>query len=208
MSVILAFLTALVLIAFGWKRAKRSPEARNQVLVKRFVHAGHGWIRETEDGYVLVGMDEFAQSIIGSVHDVRLPRLLRRVHQGELAWEVWHGGRSLPMVSPVSGWVVEKNEMVLQNPALINSAPYGDGWLFKVKPYNLGRQTSNLLTGKPVVQWVQGLQEQLTRVFSTTPALMMQDGGMLVDNLAERCSDEEWKAVVRDFFHTETATNS
>jgi len=33
---------------------------------------------------------------------------------------------------------------------------------------------------------------------------MMQDGGMLVDNLAERCSDEEWKAVVRDFFHTET----
>jgi glycine cleavage system H lipoate-binding protein len=207
MSAILAFLTALVLIAFGWKRANRGREVPTPVLVKRYVHPGHGWIRETEDGYVLVGMDDFAQSVIGSVHDVTLPGLLKRVRQGEPAWEVWHGGRLLPMVSPVSGWVVEKNEMVIQNPSLINSAPYGDGWLFKVKPYSLGRQTSNLLTGKPVVQWIQGIQEQLARVFSTTPAFTMQDGGVLVDNLAERCSDEEWQTVVREFFHTDTATN-
>jgi len=64
--------------------------------------AGHGWIRETEDGYVLVGMDDFAQSIIGSVHDVKLPRLLRRVHQGNS-----HGSLArraiLPMVSLSGG---------------------------------------------------------------------------------------------------------
>jgi len=82
-----------VLIAFGWKRGETKPEARNQVLVKRFVHAGHGWIRETEDGYVLVGMDDFASQLSGG-HDVKLPRLCRGYTRGTRMGSL-HGGRSL-----------------------------------------------------------------------------------------------------------------
>jgi len=74
------------------------------------------------------------------------------------------------MVSPVSGLGRGKRRNVLQNPALINSAPYGDGWLFKVKPVQLGRQTSNLLTGKPVVQWVQDSRSSLRASFRQPPS--------------------------------------
>ena len=183
MSIILAILFAAILILVGllWPRHARKPVT--QVLVRRYVHPGHGWLRMTEDGDVLVGMDDFAQSVIGSIDSITLPRLLKRVNQGGIAWEVSHGARSLKMVSPVSGRVIEKNEMVLNNPSLINNSPYGDGWLFKVHPTKLSPQLHNLLTGKTVAEWQETVRTHLTLFFSATPALMYQDGGELVEVL-------------------------
>ena len=203
MSIILAFVFALTVILVQVFRSKKPKDIGEPVLLKRFVHPGHGWLWETEDGHVMVGMDNFAQIVLGTVHDVKLPRLLQHVEQGEVAWEVWHANRRLRMVSPVSGWVVEKNEMVMQNPSLINSAPYGDGWLIKVRPYRLAHDLHNMLSGRAVQQWLDGLKDQLVRHFRTTPALLMQDGGVLVEHLSERCSDEEWRQIAREFFLTE-----
>jgi glycine cleavage system H protein len=203
MSTILAVLTAVVLIISGLLRPRHARKPAEQVLVPRYVHPGHGWLRMTEDGDVLVGMDDFAQSVIGSIDAVMLPRLLKRVDQGGVAWEVVHGNRKLKMVSPVSGHVIEKNEMVLTNPSLINTSPFGDGWLFRVRPSKLSPQLHNLLTGKTVHEWQESVKAHLGRFFSATPALMYQDGGVIVPNLSERCSDEEWKGVTKEFFLTE-----
>jgi glycine cleavage system H protein len=204
MSIILAILFAASLIAVGVLRPRTARKPAAQVLVRRYVHPGHGWIRMTEEGDVLVGMDDFAQSVVGSVETVTLPHLLRRVEQGGVAWEVVHGARTLKMVSPVSGRVVEKNEMVLNNPSLINTSPYGDGWLFKVHPTRLSPQLRNLLTGKTVAEWQDNVRARLSRFFSATPALMYQDGGVMVSNLSERCSDEEWDRLTKEFFQTES----
>lgn len=203
MSIILAIVFAAILITIAILRPRHARKPVTQVLVRRYVHPGHGWVRMTEDGDVLVGMDDFAQSVIGSVDSVVLPRLLKRVKQGGAAWEVVHGGRKLKIVSPVSGWVVEKNEMVLNNPSLINTSPYGDGWLFKVHPTKLSPQLHNLLTGRTVAEWQETVRAQLNRFFSATPALMYQDGGVMIPNLSERCSDQEWKSLSKDFFLTE-----
>ncbi len=203
MSAILAILTAAIMIAIGLLRPRRAQKPVTQVLVRRYVHPGHGWLRMTEDGDVLVGMDDFAQTVAGSIDTVTLPRLLRKVRPGEVAWEVTHSSKKLRMVSPVSGGVVEKNEMVLNNPSLINTSPYGDGWLFRVHPTKLSPQLHNLLTGKSVFEWQETVKVQLLRFFSGTPALMYQDGGVILTNLSERCSDEEWKGITREFFLTE-----
>jgi glycine cleavage system H protein len=203
MSTILALITAVIIILVGLLRPRHARKPAEQVIVPRYVHPGHGWLRMTEDGDVLVGMDDFAQSVIGSVDAVALPRLLKRVEQGGVAWEVVHGDRKLKMVSPVSGRVIEKNEMVLINPSLVNTSPYGDGWLFRVHPEKLSPQLHNLLTGKKVFEWQESVRAHLNRFFSVTPALMYQDGGVMVSNLSERCSDEEWKGVAKEFFLTE-----
>lgn len=203
MSIILAILFAATIILVGLLRPRRARKPATQVLVRRYVHPGHGWLRMTEDGDVLVGMDDFAQSVIGSIDMVTLPRLLRRVTQGGVAWEVTHGGRTLRMVSPVSGRVIEKNEMVLNNPTLVNNSPYGDGWLFKVRPRKLDSQLHNLFTGKTMTEWQETVRAHLTRFFTATPALMYQDGGVMVSNLSERCSDEEWEGLTKEFFLTE-----
>ena len=200
MSAILALVTALILIVAGILGRKSPKPAVKPVLVKRYVHPGHTWVRLTDDGHALIGMDDLAQSVIGTIDSVRLPRLLRRVEQGGVAWSVWHGDRMVPMVSPVTGRVIEKNEMVMNNPTLINTSPYNDGWLFKVRPSKMRPQLQNLFTGKAAHQWQDAARAQLSRLFTGTPALMYQDGGVLLSNLADRCSEEEWNEVAKQFF--------
>jgi glycine cleavage system H protein len=200
MSTVLALIATLILIAVRVIRKKKSRSAVKPVLVRRYVHPGHTWVRLTDDGYALVGMDDLAQSVIGTIDEVKLPRLLRRVEQGGVAWFVWHGLRIVPMVSPVTGRVVEKNEMVMNNPSLINASPYNDGWLFKVRPLKIRNQLQNLFTGRAAHQWQDAAKVQLGRLFSGTPALMYQDGGVLLNNLTDRCSDEEWNELARQFF--------
>ena len=206
MSAILSLLTAAALILFGLFRKRHPAEKTEAVIVRRYVHPGHGWLRMTEDGDVIVGMDDFAQSIAGSIDQVKLPRLLHRVEQGGIAWTLLHGQRCIPMVSPVSGRVIEKNEMVIHDPSLINRSPYGDGWLFKVRPRRISVQLHNLLSGRSAQQWQDAVRAQLSAFFSGTPALMYQDGGVMMSNLADRCSDDEWRRLLKQFLLIDEST--
>jgi glycine cleavage system H protein len=209
MSTLLALAAGIVLILVGLvRRSRERAHVESPVIVKRYIHPGHTWVRETEDGDVLVGIDDFAQSLIGTVDALSLPRLLRSVEQGKVAWTVRHGSREVPMVCPVSGRVVEKNEMVSSDPTLVNSSPYGDGWLIRVRPRRLPAQLNNLITGKSAQKWLDGARAELARFFSGTPALMYQDGGVMLTNIADRCSDEEWKRLVSEFFLVDENTKS
>lgn len=204
MSLILAVVVATIIVIIQMFRKKRPRAVAKPVLVKRYVHPGHAWMKLTQDGDVIIGIDDFGQSVIGSIDSVELPRLLRRIRQGEVGWKVRHAGRVVPMRSPVSGRVVEKNEMVLNNPSLINSSPYGDGWLFKVRPNKLSAQLSNLFSGHSATRWQDIQRSALAQFFSGTPALMFQEGGVLLHDLADKCSDAEWKEISRQFFLVET----
>jgi hypothetical protein len=70
----------------------------------------------------------------------------------------------------------------------------------RIKPRKLSSQLPNLLSGKAVQQWQEDARAQLSRFFSGTPALMYQDGGVMLKNLSDRCSDEEWEALKKEFF--------
>jgi glycine cleavage system H lipoate-binding protein len=203
MSLILALTVATIIILIRLMQKETRKEEPKPVLVKRYVHPGHTWMKLTQDGDVVVGIDEFGQSVIGVIEEVRLPGLLRRVRQGETAWTVKHGHRVVPMRSPVTGRVIEKNEMVLHKPSLVNTSPYGDGWLFKVRPRKVQSQLSNLFTGRAATQWQDIERAELARFFSGTPALMLQEGGVLLENLADRCSNEEWSSLAKRFFHVD-----
>jgi glycine cleavage system H protein len=205
---ILALATIIVLMVVGLiRRSRQRGAAPSPVIVKRYIHPGHTWVRETEDGNVLVGIDDFAQSLIGTIDGLELPRLLKSVEQGKVAWKVRHGSRAVPMVCPVSGRVIEKNEMVMARPTLVNTSPYGDGWLIRVRPRRLAAQLHNLITGRSAQQWLDSAWAQLARFFAGTPALMYQDGGVLLTDLADRCSDEEWGKLVSEFFLVDEDTN-
>jgi glycine cleavage system H protein len=204
MSLILALTVATIIILFRMMQREKPQESAKPVLVKRYVHPGHSWLKLTQDGDVIVGLDDFGQSVIGSIDEVKLPRLLRQVRQGEVGWTIRHGSRVVPMRCPVTGWVVEKNEMVLNNPSLINSSPYGDGWLFKVRASKINLQIHNLFTGRVASRWQDAERSELARCFSGTPALMYQEGGVLLQNLADKCSDEEWSTIAKQFFQVDS----
>ena len=109
MSLILALTVATIIILIRIMRQETPRENPKPVLVKRYVHPGHTWVKLTQEGDVVVGVDEFGQSVIGSIDEVKLPRILRRVRQGEVSWTVKHGNRLVPMRSPVTGRVDRKS---------------------------------------------------------------------------------------------------
>ena len=92
----------------------------------------HEWARR-DGGRVVVGITDFAQDQLGDVVFVGLPEVGQEVSAGEPCGEVESTKSVSDIYSPLSGKVVERNDELEQNPELINSEPYGKGWLFTVE---------------------------------------------------------------------------
>ena len=92
----------------------------------------HEWAR-TEEGRIVVGITDYAQDQLGDVVFVGLPDVGAEVSAGEPCGEVESTKSVSDIYSPVGGKVLERNEELEQNPELINSDPYGKGWLFAIE---------------------------------------------------------------------------
>ena len=97
----------------------------------------HEWARES-DGRIVVGITDFAQDQLGDVVFVGLPEPGSEVEAGQPLGEVESTKSVSDIYSPVSGRVLEKNSEVEQNPELVNSDPYGRGWLVVIDPTEPG----------------------------------------------------------------------
>jgi glycine cleavage system H protein len=93
--------------------------------------AEHEWVAIT-GSTALVGITDHAQSALGDVVYVSIPAPGSKVTAGEPCGEVESTKSVSDLYSPVDGEVTEVNPEVDENPGLINSDPYGTGWLFKV----------------------------------------------------------------------------
>lgn len=88
----------------------------------------HEWAR-SDDAKIIVGITDYAQDQLGDVVYVSLPEPGTEVTAGEPLGEVESTKSVSDIYSPVTGTVLEKNGAVEQSPELVNSDPYGDGWL-------------------------------------------------------------------------------
>ena len=95
--------------------------------------AEHEWVRRTEEGTVRVGITDFAQSALGDVVFVQLPEVGTAVAAGESFGEVESTKSVSDLYAPVSATVVAVNAELEGNPALVNSDPYGQGWLLELR---------------------------------------------------------------------------
>ncbi|MDI9579404.1 glycine cleavage system protein GcvH [Thermobispora bispora] len=94
----------------------------------------HEWVAEQEDGVtVTVGITAYATEQLGDVVYVQVPEVGSTVTAGDAVGEVESTKSVNDIFSPVTGEVVEINTAVLDDPSLLNSDPYGEGWLFKVR---------------------------------------------------------------------------
>jgi glycine cleavage system H protein len=92
----------------------------------------HEWVR-VSGGTATVGISDHAQAELTDVVFVELPEVGRKVKAGEACAVVESVKTASDIYSPVSGEIVELNQPVADNPALVNTGPYADGWLFKIK---------------------------------------------------------------------------
>jgi len=99
----------------------------------------HEWVRSPgeSDGAVRVGITDFAQDALGDIVYVSLPEVGDDVEKGATVGELESTKSVSDLYAPVSGSVVARNESLDATPELVNSDPYGDGWLFEVVPSDL-----------------------------------------------------------------------
>ena len=103
----------------------------------------HEWVRVSGE-MATIGISDHAQHELTDVVFVELPEVGRKVKAGESCAVVESVKTASDIYSPVSGEVVESNKAVVDNPALVNTEPYGKGWFFKVKLSNAGEVNSLL----------------------------------------------------------------
>lgn len=94
--------------------------------------SSHEWVR-LEDGIVTVGISDHAQEELTDVVFVELPAVGRQVDSGDPTAVVESVKAASDIYAPVSGEVVEVNPEVEADPSLVNTDPYGKGWIFKLR---------------------------------------------------------------------------
>ena len=102
--------------------------------------AEHEWLRTPgeQDGSVRVGITDYAQDALGDIVYVSLPEVGTTLTAGSPCGELESTKSVSDVYAPVGGEVVARNEALDATPELVNSDPYGDGWLFEIVPANAG----------------------------------------------------------------------
>ena len=115
-------------------------------------HKEHMWMR-VEGNEATVGLNDFAQKLAGEIQFVELPDTEDEVGADEVVGTVETGKWVGKLYAPVSGEISEVNEDVDDDPSLINSDPYSDGWLFKITMSD-SSELENLMRGDAAVKWL------------------------------------------------------
>lgn len=95
--------------------------------------SSHEWVRVEADGTAYIGITDHAQAAMGDLVYVELPDLEDTLAAAEEAGVVESVKAASDIYSPVSGEVIAINEALEDAPELINTDPYGDGWLFRIR---------------------------------------------------------------------------
>lgn len=157
----------------------------------RFYHRGHTWVEPLEDGTLAIGLDDFAERLIGIPDSVVLPEVGGEIELNQTALRLKKNGKEILVRAPAGGTV-----LAVGGPK--------EGWYLKIRP-RLNPQDPatlrHLLRGPEVHGWLsrelERLQLQL-RAPSTAPTLA--DGGVLLPGLMDALPDAEWDTVLADTF--------
>ncbi|HIE22039.1 MAG TPA: glycine cleavage system protein GcvH [Acidimicrobiia bacterium] len=93
----------------------------------------HEWIRRVADDRVRIGITDYAQDQLGDVVYVELPTEGKRVAKEDLVVEIESTKSVGEVYAPFSGSIVAVNQAVADSPELVNSSPYGEGWLVEIE---------------------------------------------------------------------------
>ena len=96
----------------------------------------HEWERTESDGTVTIGISDHAQNALGDLVFVDVPEVGKTLKSGEACAVVESVKAASDVYSPVSGEVVANNDALSATPELINTDPYGAGWIARIRPSN------------------------------------------------------------------------
>ncbi len=183
-------------LAFVWAALERRSRRTELGLLAR-VAPNHTWLERMRGGALRVGVDEIAQRILPSATAVELPTRGMLVHRGDPIADHRAGRRAVRIGSPIDGTIAAVNRRVRRNPALVKDAPYGNGWLFAIRPVD--NRWKKFPAGVGADAFLITERRRLARFIEQELGLAAADGGQLVAPAPALLGEDGWKKVVSAF---------
>ena len=164
-------------------------------------HKGHLWLQRL-NGKLRVGVDDFAQWLLGEVEEITIPSQGSRVRCGHTLVRLRCVQGTAEISSPVSGTVVGVNKVVAADRSVINTDPYGQGWLVEMQPAageaaRLGQ--GGFLCGSEARRWLEAEVDQLYALVQTEVGVTMSDGGEPIRDLKQVVGPHQWSLLIETF---------
>ena len=171
-----------------------------------FVGPGHAWMELRPTGAVRLGADRVPLTLLGGVDEVEVAPPGSVLHRGDAAAVLRKGGREVKLRTPVDGEVTAVNADVEGRPESLAEHPFGRGWLVTLRPRDLGASLKRMFIAEGAVEWMRRelgrLREALVGLGDggALAGATLPDGGLPVEGLAGRLSDEAWRSLTAELF--------
>ena len=172
-----------------------------------FYNHNHTWAYLEKSGTAKIGIDDLLQHLTGSVQVKPIKNLGDTVKKGETIASFKQKGKTLNITSPISGKIVNLNDEIVQNPAVLNIDPYNKGWICSVEPSNWKNETGGCYLAEDAVNWAAKEIDRfkdfvafsLKKHFPDYSLVALQDGGELKDNTLSELPEEIWQDFQKEF---------
>jgi len=120
-------------------------------------HPCHTWAVDEGWQLIRVGVDRFAVNLFGKIEHIDVVGLYRWVRQGQKLMTITVAGISVDLPSPVEGALTAVNRAALENPELVTTDPFCEGWIAVIKSHCYATDQKNLMQGAMVAPWISCL---------------------------------------------------
>jgi len=164
------------------------------------VSTGHCWVSLAEDGTARIGLDDFANKLLGNIDTIDFPNIGMGVQAGQPLFTVNQGHRRVQFYAPLSGKVVKINEDLGQDCAKLEEMSYGKNWICVIEGDDLDADLSHLKIGKSAVALFQEDIDRFQAYVQKANGGEVSDPASLCIGAIEKMDDARWDTTVKEFF--------
>jgi glycine cleavage system H protein len=161
----------------------------------------HTWAHLGTNGEARVGLDDLLLHFTGDVNFEHIKSPGEHIKKGEVLTLINHNGKNLRILSPISGEIKSTNASLGENPGLIKEDPYGQGWIYSIKPIRWKAETNSYYLAEEATYWAKQellrfkdfLSVSVTKYMPEPGRVVLQDGGELIDQPLAELPQEVWQ---------------
>jgi len=160
-----------------------------------YLHPGHMWLQRHKRSEAVVGLDQFASSLIGPPDHIEMPENGSLVHRGHPLVTVTRQGRTAHLLAPISGMVTAANTYLKPNRLLQRRSGVPNTWLVRLHTNHMRRSLKELFKGKRVLAF---LEREVQRLFGDIEAVagpLTTDGGNLGEDVYGNLPELGWERI-------------
>ncbi len=170
-----------------------------------FFSPDHTWGSIEINGLVRIGIDDFAQKLIGKIDQIILPPIGQKIKMGEPLFSIKQESRKAAFLSPVTGEVKYVNTRLLDNVNLIKKRPFEHGWICYVEAANLKDELNNLKIGPDAASWYKNEIDKYTEMVKKVSSMQKDSASEAADEKSidyYQMDDRLWDEFTRSFLHS------